>query len=175
MESCPPCFKVSPSVPLWKKSDLVFIRPSKMPVSKNSLPRQGLAQFSLCLHPASLMSVPSCIPAGAALLYPGSCLEPALGVCMAADHMAPRSTWLLRRENGWAHVWVHVTNQETGSFVKLGLYYLELGKDQASFQTNQSISQFFAGLHWVLPLTNLFPWSLGSCISYPIQSFSQAR
>lgn len=52
---------------------------------------------------------------------------------------------------------VHVIKRASESFVKLGLYYLELGKDQASFQTNQSISQFFVGLHWILPLTNLFP------------------
>lgn len=45
---------------------------------------------------------------------------------------------------------------ERESIVKLELYYLRFGKDQEIFQTNQSISQFFVGLHWVLPLTIYF-------------------
>lgn len=39
----------SPSFPLWKNSSLVFIRP------RNSVPRQGLVQFSLSPHLANLV------------------------------------------------------------------------------------------------------------------------
>lgn len=35
--------------------------------------------------------------------------------------------------------------QEGEHFVKLGLYYLGLGKDQAPFQANQSTFQSFMG------------------------------
>ena len=41
------------------------------------------------------------------------------------------------------------------AFVNLWLYYLGLGKEQAFFQTNQSLFWLFAGLCWAFPLCYL--------------------
>lgn len=90
------------SVPLWKNFSFVFIKPRSR--SNWSIyhdpemcywfsPRQCLVQFSLCRHQlASLVPVPGCTPASAALLYPGSRMEPTLGVLEAA-----RPAWWLQR------------------------------------------------------------------------------
>lgn len=45
------------------------------------------------------------------------------------------------------------------------LYFLEIWKDQALFQTNQSISQSFGGLCWVFPRASPFPRSSGGSVS----------
>lgn len=62
------------------------------------------------------------------------------------------------------------------ALVSLDYTVSALGKDHASFQTNQSTSQTLLGLYGILPLTNPFPRIVSwDCVPYPIQSLSQAR
>lgn len=75
-----------------------------------------------------------------------------------------------------------VLNEGTGitgrrkSLPLLGwLYYPWLGKAQALFQTNQSVSQSFLGLCWFFPLTNHFLDHQEFYIPYPMWTFSQAK
>ena len=67
-------------------------------------PCQSLVQFSLCFHPACIVSAPSCAPAGAALMYPGSHLEPVLGLSSRGCY----------RENVQMNRWTNVCYWETG-------------------------------------------------------------
>ena len=111
--------------------------------------------------------------------------RPVLGACLDLAWLQdPRQLIDLHGcygERMWKRTGKHITERgkerererRRECFVKLGLYYLRFGKNQALFQNNQFTSQFFTGLLWVLPLTNPFPKS--SRGPYQIQSFSQAR
>ena len=104
--------------------------------SRDFVPCKSLVQFSSCPSPAIVVFIPSCTRAGAALLCSGS----HLGVCVAS-----RPTWLLGRDCEWMVECV-LPSEKKQNFVKLQLYYLTLGKNQALFQTKQSISQSFRDL-----------------------------
>lgn len=63
-----------------------------------------------------------------------------------------------------------------GALLSLDYTVSVLGKDHASFQTNQSTSQSLLGLYGILPLTNPFPRIVSwDCVPYSIRSLSQAR
>lgn len=63
-----------------------------------------------------------------------------------------------------------------GALLSLDYTVSALGKDHASFQTNQSTSQSLLGLYGILPLTNPFPRIVSwDCVPYSIRSLSQAR
>ena len=77
-------------IPLWKKSNLVFIKPINR-ASVQKFCTIGSVQFIPCPHLAIVVCVPGCALAVSALLNLGLHLQPAFGVCVVAVHGSARA------------------------------------------------------------------------------------
>lgn len=129
----------SPSIPPWKKSSLVFIKPSIKAKVQISVwlfsPYQSLAQYSLYPHLATLASVPGFT----SLLYPGLHLE-SVQPSNPRQLLGPHSCCGERtcKQRGWAHVTEQGRVRKRASLLSLGCIISGLGRTRHSFNlTNQ--------------------------------------
>ena len=146
IEGCPQVPNVSsPRLLRWKKPSLVFIWPRNR-ASVQTFCNIGLVHVSVPIRYISLLL------AGA---VPSPMLSAEGPRRLLGTHGYGERT---HKHTGWVHV-TRGERERVFVFVRLRLYHVWHKKNQAPFQTNQSTSQSFSGIHWVFPLTNSFPRS----------------